>query len=230
MVRPLAPVKPVSTLRTVRFLAAVALTLGVFEACSGDDTAAGVVAAGPASVAISSISLSTGNVLADGSNVLGCDYTIAVGLDLPNWTLAQPGACPVPQCGRVRVTLLEANGTTLLDRLSASAGVSFDVSRYFSGDSPLPAGTYTVRAELVDDAGNPFNPGDGGKGSEEKQFDLALPASCEMSGTAGAGGGTDTAGEGGSAGSASQGGSAGTAESAGDSSGGAPDVAGAGGV
>jgi hypothetical protein len=233
---PSAPREPLSTLRAARFLAAVALTLGVFEACSGDDSGTSLTPSGPASVSITSVSLSSGNVLDQGSNVLGCDYAIAVALSLPNWNLAQPGACTVPQCGQVRVTLLKGNGTTLLTRVSASAGAAFDVRPYFKPDDQgltlLPAGTYAVRAELVDDAGNLFNPGDAGNSSEEKEFDLALPSSCDMSGSAGAGGAgaAGASSEGGSAGTPNQAGSAGIADSAGASSGGTADSAGAGGV
>lgn len=159
---------------------------------------------------------STGSLLVPGSPVLACDYQIAIALNVQFWDLRQPGACPVTQCGRVRIRLSDAtHDKPLIDREFASAGISLDLSSFFptGGDPQLAAGTYTLSADLINDAGNPYNPGDAGMGSAQESFQLELPTNCDTAdGAAGAGGSPGVVAEGGAAGLA---GSAGSSESAG---------------
>ncbi|MET0793925.1 MAG: hypothetical protein ABW061_20565 [Polyangiaceae bacterium] len=227
-----------SRLRALRYLVGVVFTIGIVEACSSDDPPTALIYDGPADLDISRISLSQGNVLDGGSTELACDSKLAVALSVQNWDLRPPGLCPTSQCGRVRVQLSGASDFIWLTQESASTGLTLDLSRFRSADADpqLVAGTYTVSAELIDDAGNPYNPGDGGKGSAAKQFRLDLPTSCGSSGGASPGtGNAGAAGESGAAGageggaSLSAGGSAGAndgagaaGEAAGGSSGAAP--------
>jgi hypothetical protein len=206
--------------RAVRYLVGIALTMSVAFACSDDPATIPTGFDEPASLDISSVSLSTGNVLDGGSTQLSCDKNLAISLAIENWDLRPPGACPVTQCGRVRLQLSDGSGSYASPAIErASLGVTFPI------DPPV-SGTYTLTADLIDDAGNPYNPGDGGKGSAQVSFRLNLPTNCEANGGTGGTGGTGA--EAGAAGSVGGSESAG-AGAAGDSAAGAGGTSGAGG-
>ena len=210
--------------RALRYLACVTVAIGWVEACSSNDSTTVIVPAGPPTLAITGVSLGD----ASDSPLLACDYTIAVSMEVGNWTLRPPGVCTEPQCGQVRVTLLDApGGANLLTQVAASAGVALNVSML---RDTLRAGTYTVEAELIDDAGKPFVASDGGNSSASFTFPVILPSVCPTAGSGGSGGSAAAAG---SAGSAESGGAAGSSDgvagaAAGGSSGASADLGAAG--
>jgi hypothetical protein len=211
-------------------LAYGALFLAVFEACSDDEASAPLPPAGPASVEITGIALGQGFVGDGGaSSVLACDYTIGVNVQLTNWDLLGPGRCGgALQCGQLRVSLLDVSdvlpGVELPTVISAGNGVSLNVGALLSATPPLQSGTYAVQVELVDDAGKAYVGVDGGNGSVQQQFYMALPMPSECTagnggasaGNGGASAGNDGASAGNGGASAGNGGaSAGTAGTAG---------------
>lgn len=208
-----------SRARALRYLVGVALTMGIIEACSGDDASSPIVFNEPASLKINSISLDKGDALDGGSTELACDYKIGVELEVDDVYLRPPGTCQISQCGRVLLELLDSSSSKpWIKQEYASAGITLDLSQFAAPNAarPLVAGTYTLSVELIDDAGNPYNTGDGGKGSAERSFELALPSQCGSagggsSGMGGAAGEAGSSGEGGAAGSSGEAGSSGSA-------------------
>ncbi len=168
-------------LRALRGLGYAALLLTVFEACSGDDASTPLPPAGPARVEITGIALGQGFVGDGGaSSVLACDYTVGVNVQTTDWTLLGPGRCGgALQCGQLRVSLLDGPvGAELLTIVTASNGAALDIGSLLSADPPLQAGTYSIMVELVDDLGKPYIALDGGNGSTQKEFFMALPATA----------------------------------------------------
>ena len=191
-------------LRALHGLAYSALLLTVFEACSGDEANAPLPPPGPASVAITGISLGQGFVGEGGaSSVLACDYNIGVNVQTTNWTLLGPGRCGgALQCGQLRVSLSAASGRAVPSVIAAANGVVVNV-RELVPASPAPDGErYTVQVELVDDSGKAYVALDGGNGSVETEFSMSFPKDCAgADGGSGSGAGGDSgAGSGGSGG------------------------------
>jgi len=197
-------------LRALRGMGYAALLLTIFEACSGDDTTSPSPPAGPATLEITGIALGQG-FFSEGdqaSQLLACDYTIGVNVQITNWTLLAPARCGgALQCGQLRVSLLDgASSAELLTVISAGNGVALDVRSLLSADPPLVDGAYTIKVELVDDAGKVYVPLDGGNGTEQKNFSMTLPSACPSTppgsgGTGGsASGGTSGAGHAGAGG------------------------------
>ncbi|HKO53618.1 MAG TPA: hypothetical protein VJV79_38180, partial [Polyangiaceae bacterium] len=167
-----------SMLRALRGLGYAALLLTIFQACSGDDASAPLPPPGPASVEITGIALGQGFV-GDGvtSAVLGCDYTVGVNVLTTNWTLYPPGRCGAAlQCGQLRVSLLDRlDGAEILTVVSAGNGVALDVGSLRVATAPLTPTAYAIKVELVDDLGKVYLPLDGGNGSAQQEFVMALP-------------------------------------------------------
>ena len=208
-------------LRALQGLGHMALVLTVFEACSGDQASPPTPPAGPATLAISGIALGQGFVGDGGaSSILGCDYRIGVNVQTTNWTLLPPARCGgALQCGQLRVSLIDGSSAELLTLVAAGNGVSLDVRSLLSATPPLQSGMYTIKGELVDDAGKAYVAVDGGNGSAQQEFFMELPADCTNQPPSLASGGTG----GGSSGAGNAGDSAG-----GDSAGAGGDSAGAG--
>lgn len=181
------------SVQLLRYLGSSLLLMGVFEACSGDDSAPTDLFDGPPTLSITGISLGSGMTGQGGdSSVLACDNTIGVAIALTNWTLYPPGKCgSALQCGQVRVSLLDGgpNGAVLSQRLAASLGADLNVSTLVTSDK-LHAGGYTIQAELVDDAGVVYAITNGGNSTTEQTFNLTLADGC-AEGTAGAGGSSE---------------------------------------
>ena len=178
--------------QALKYLGSSLLLLGVFEACSGDDAATPNPFHDPPTLEIASISLGSGSIGQGGdSSVLACDETIGVTLAISNWYAYPLGKCgTTPQCGQIRINLLDGpKGAVLATKTSASVGVDLDVAQLVA-DGKLTAGSYTIQAELVDDAGavNPVT--NGGNKSVEQAFNLTLSDGCPE-GTPGMGGSSD---------------------------------------
>jgi hypothetical protein len=158
----------------------------VFEACSSDQGATPNPFNEPPTLEISAISLGSGSIGQGGdSSLLACDDTIGITLTLQNWRPEPPGKCgSTPQCGQIRVSLLGADGAVVSSTSSAAVGVNLDVTRFVE-DGTLKAGSYTIQAQLVDDAGGVYPITDGGNSSAERSFTLRLKDGC-ASGAAGA--------------------------------------------
>ena len=180
-------------LRALRGLGYAALLLTFFEACSGDESSTPSPPGGPASIAITAIALGHGFV-GDGngaSSILACDYTIGVNVQTTNWTLTSPGRCGgALQCGQLRVTLLDGMNNELKQVMAAGNGVALDARAALSAVPPSALFPYSIRAELIEDSGKPYVELDGGDGSAQQDFEMALPdpTSCSSAGTAGGGG------------------------------------------
>lgn len=174
-----------------KVLGASLLVLCAFEACSSDEGAAPNPFTEPPTLEVAAISLGTG----DGS-VLACDNNIGVTLALSNWRLEPPGKCgSTPQCGQVRVSLLDGpNGPELASTSSAAIGVNLDLTPLVEKGT-LKSGSYAIQAELVDDTGHAYPITDGGNNTAARAFTLSLSRSC-ASGSAGASSG-GASGEGG---------------------------------
>ena len=200
----------------------------MFEACSSsNDTTEPLL---PPTVAITGISVGQGD-----TSLLSCDHIVAVSIALQNFTLKPPGACTAPQCGRARVSLLDApDGKVLVSRDAANTGVELDLDELKQSDgSPLDvnalSGSYGIEVELLDDAGKVVIVADGGNGSARRSFSIDSVAP-ECPPADGAGGATGEAGSGASAGAGgSAGDGAGGDGAAGDGAG-VFNSAGAGGV
>jgi uncharacterized membrane protein YgcG len=223
--------------------------MGIAFACSSDPAPIPAGFDGPACTFIAKISLGEGNVLerkqdpavvgsckpvdetASGSTALACDHTIGIEVHIENWDLRQPGACPVTQCGRLRIELSDStHDKPLITQEFASTGISLDLSSLFpaGGEPQLAAGTYTLSAALIDDAGNPYNAGDLSTGSAQESFQLDLPTNCPIDGSAGTAGSGAVA-EGGAAGLAGRAGASDSAGAAGEAARGSGGTSGSGG-
>jgi len=177
--------KRAPALRALTFLGSTLLVLAVFEACSNDDSSTSTVA-GPPSIAITKLSFGRATVSpTDGAPA--CGNPFGVTLSIGNWTMKEPGACEsTPQCGQIRVTLLKSSDSTALaTKVAVSAAVDLNLAK------ALEAGSYTIEAELIDDAGAVFAITDAGSSSAQKSFTLNPAVDCPIgaaSGGAGAGG------------------------------------------
>jgi len=176
----------------LKVLGASLLVLCAFEACSSDEGAAPNPFDAPPTLEIAGISLGNGG---DGS-VLACDNNIGVTLAFSNWRPEPPGKCgSTPQCGQVRVSLLDGpNGAELASTSSAAIGVNLDLTPLVENGT-LKSGSYAIQAELVDDAGRVYPITDGGNNTAARAFTLSLNRSCASGGAGASSGGAS--GEGG---------------------------------
>jgi hypothetical protein len=180
-------VKRSPAFRALRYLGAGLLLFSVIEACSSGDDSPVVTALGPPSIAIESISPSSG---AGSSSQLACDDTISVVLDISNWPLQPPGVCETSQCGQVRVRLLDGpGGKELAEQIAASAGVSLDLAA-LKPEVYMPNGSYVIEATLGVVDGAAFKEfvisTGGGNTHAQRQFDLTPPMGCPEGGSGGA--------------------------------------------
>lgn len=202
--------------RAVRYLVCAAVLLGGFEACSADEASAPPAPSGPVSVSITSLTLGQGVLGEGGSPVLACGYQIGVVLQLGSgWRLAPPGLCATPQCGQVRVSLLDSDGSEIASQLAATVGVDLNVKklqeRAGSGNA-AELHDYSIRAELVEDSSVSSSALDGGNASSERHFQMSLPTDCSTpSGLGGAPGSSGAGNAGTTAASAGDGGAGGVA-------------------
>ncbi len=194
-----------------RFLACVALTVSAFVACGSNNDTSVAAPSGPPTLAIASISVGTIAEQPGAAPVLSCTGTIGVVVQVDNWTLRPRGACSVPQCGQVRVTLSAVDHSVIVTKEAASTGVDLDVSSLLAQGASA-SGTYDLKAELIGDDGRLFEITDVGNNSAETSFDVVVPRADECaasSGAAGAGGAPSSAGAAGAAGENSAGNGAG---------------------
>ena len=168
--------------RALTFLGSALLVLAVFEACSNDDSSTSTVA-GPPGISITMLSFGPATVSpTDGAPA--CGNPLGVTLSVSNWTLKEPGACAsTPQCGQVRVTLLKSSDSSALaTKVAVSAAVDLHLAR------ALEAGSYTIEAELIDDAGAVFTITDAGSSSAQESFTLNPSVACPIGATSGGAG------------------------------------------
>ena len=181
--------RPVARLSTWAALAL--LVTGTVAACSsGDSSTAPEAPIGPAVLQL--------------SQVLGpdCQGRVSVVTTLENWTLRAPGVCAsAPQCGTIRVSLLASDQTVISSSTAANATPSVVVP------AAMLARVASVRVQLIDDAGNVYQVGDGSQDSATSPVTLSPAAGCTGAGNAGGAAG-EAAG-----GAASEAGSAGRSES-----------------
>ncbi len=167
-----------------------ALVVAVVVACSSGADTSVTPPAGPPSIAITQLSLGHGETGQGGdSSRLACDYTVGVTLEVGFWTLHTPGLCDAtPQCGPVRLSLLDGVDGKRLGKAQYAANTSVDLNLTKLLDiSTLRAGSYAVLAELVNDAGDVFTITNGGNSAAQQAFMLRLPGDCaEALGAAGA--------------------------------------------
>jgi hypothetical protein len=207
--------------RLAQWGALCALAIGASQACSNTDTP--IATTTPANLTIVDPT--------DGAAItLGCDDTLVVHLGLPdNWAKLQPpGLCGTASlCGSVRVSLLAtADGTPLVAQSAATADVQLDLSSV-----PVSQVRF-LKAELLNDALEPFSTPAGSPAVVE--ISLSVTAAADCAGSAGAGAGGSSGGSAGAAGAtgaagapaSANGGAAGTGAETGDT-GGAPSAAGA---
>ncbi|HEY4156614.1 MAG TPA: hypothetical protein VGM29_00900 [Polyangiaceae bacterium] len=181
----------------------------VFAACSNNDAATPLAAAGPADVQV--------------AWGLECGGLLPVQLTLTNWTMRPPDTCyGFPQCGSARVTVTFGNGTAPF--VTATSASSFIIDLRAFDDATLQS-ISSLSVEMLDDAGNPFPLPDGGLSIARQP---TLP--CADAGDAGAAAAAGAAGAAGMSGAA-QGGTGGTgiggSNAGGSTSGGASGAAGA---
>ncbi len=170
------------------YLGAGVVVFGIIAACSSSPDAVVTPPGGPPSIGITAISLGHGAIGQGGdSSELDCDYTIGVTLDVSFWTLRTPGLCDAtPQCGPVRLSLLDGTDGKALGRAQYAATTSVDLNLdKLLNVSTLSPGRYAIKAELVDDVGTLFT--GGGNSTAQQAFTLGLPRECaEVPGASGA--------------------------------------------
>jgi len=177
--------------RLARWAAFAVLAVGVFEACSSSQDSTSVASNGPPTIEIA----------APAAN-LACDGSLVVHVKT-NWTLLPPGKCgTTPECGTLRVTLLEtADGPALAVKRAATSDVQFSSADLVTPQDQGLMQVHVIKAELFDDALQPLVASAGGQSSAELDGVSLLPAE-DCTGQGGASNG------GASAGGASAGGSA----------------------
>ncbi|HEY2409448.1 MAG TPA: hypothetical protein VGI10_25755 [Polyangiaceae bacterium] len=199
----------------------------VFAACSNNDAATPLVAAGPADVQV--------------AWGLECGGLLPVQLTLTNWTMRPPDTCyGFPQCGSARLTVTFGNGTAPF--VTATSASSFIIDLRAFDDATLQS-ISSLSVEMLDDAGNPFALPDGGltiarnatlpcadagdAGAAAGAAGAAGMSGADQGGTGGSGIGGSNAGGSTSGGA---GGAAGASDGAGGSSGGGAGGTGSGGA
>jgi hypothetical protein len=187
---------------TYRAGAGVLLVAGLIAGACGDDGDEGpstLPPAAPPELSIESIRSGAGEVWTRGDTgpiKLACEQSFVVNVQLTNWTLRPPLACPgVPNCGYLALSLDDVEAVE-----AAQTSLAVDLS------AGVPEGVTTISVELVDGTTQqPFVQTDGGKASDAVDVTFELPTDCE-SGAGGAAGAGGAGGQGGAPGAAGAGG------------------------
>jgi hypothetical protein len=220
--------------RIAQWAALAALSVGVFEACTDSTDSTVLPPKGPE--VLSFADPATDSADDAGLTTLGCDNTLVVHLNPQYWMLRPPFTCGTfPQCGSVRVTLLNMmdDTTPLATESAATPDVQLDLTSLVNppaAGAPTLSDVHFLKAELISDSFVPVPPAPGIVVSVVMPIALSSTgcsaeggaggASGAAPGTAGAGGATPGEGGGSAVGgsggsSAGSGGSGGLANEAG---------------
>ncbi len=163
-------------------LASAVVGLSLAAGCGGDDDETAVAAPpSPATVTIEAITSSSGQPFnvdtgpdAPRFIEVGCDpgRTVTVSLKLGNFLLHPPGSCGGnPNCGTVRVSV-ESSGIEHHSVRSSASAPSLPLASL-----PSIPGEYVFRAQLLNDAGDPFPLGDP---EDSVTVEVRLPSACSV--------------------------------------------------